>query len=76
MSAFDVEYTFQSGYNAALKDRRGKGWSEVVSGSGVFQFYFVCNNCGGALPGGFIIAPRYCPYCGKDHEYDARERVE
>lgn len=72
MSAFDVEYTFQSGYKKAQEERRGKGWSEIITGPNVFDFCFVCNNCGRALPKGFVVAPRYCCYCGKDHEYDVR----
>lgn len=72
MSAFDVEHTFWSGYNTALKHRAGKGWSELITGPGIFEFCFVCNDCGCALPSGFVVAPRYCCYCGKDHEYNVR----
>ena len=67
MSAFDVEHTFWSGYNTALKHRKGKGWEEKIDGPGVSQFHFECKDCGGALPQGFVVAPQFCPYCGKEH---------
>lgn len=68
MSAFDVEHAFWSGYEKAEIDRYGNGWSEAVTGPGVFEYRFVCNDCGSTLPQGFVTAPRYCCYCGKDHE--------
>ena len=68
MSVLDVEHTFWSGYNTALKHRNGKGWEEKIDGPGIFQFHFVCKDCGGALPQGFVVAPRYCCFCGKNHE--------
>ena len=67
MSAFDVTYAFQRGYDHALIERKGKGWEEVSFGPGLFDFYFVCRDCGASLPASFACAPKFCPYCGKEH---------
>lgn len=48
-------------------ETKTKGWEEKIDGPGVFQYHFICRNCGGALPQGFVVAPRFCPYCGKEH---------
>lgn len=63
---------FVKGYYRSKKmikeQNYGKGWEEIVDGSRMFQYHFVCRDCGGALPQGFVVAPRYCCFCGKDHE--------
>lgn len=66
MSAFDVEYTFESGYKAALKDRKGSGWEEVKPRPIRVNYGFKCKDCGAQIDG-FIVSPRFCPYCGKEH---------
>ena len=68
MPTREIEHAFWQGYNKAKQNRIGQGWEEKVDGPGVFQFHFVCKDCGGALPQGFVVAPRYCCFCGRDHE--------
>ena len=66
MSAFDVEYAFKSGYKAAVIERKGKGWEEIQLDSIRVNYGFKCKDCGAKI-GGFIVSPRFCPYCGKEH---------
>lgn len=66
MSAFDVEHTFWSGYNTALKHRLGKGWEEVKPRPIQVDYGFKCKDCGAQIDG-FVVSPRFCPYCGKEH---------
>lgn len=65
MSAFDVNYTFQRGYEAALNERKGKGWERDLYGEGGMRF--ICKDCLRELPLGFRMAPNFCPFCGKQH---------
>ena len=67
MSVFDVNYTFQRGYEAALNERKGKGWEEVHVGPNLFDYIFRCKDCKKNLPKGFVVSPQFCPYCGKQH---------
>lgn len=42
-------------------------WAEKKSSGlgGIWDYYFVCNVCGGNTPNkAYIIAPDYCPNCG------------
>ena len=66
MSAFDVEHTFWSGYNTALKQRKGKGWEEVPPKPVSVTYGFKCKDCGAQIDG-FVVSPQFCPYCGKEH---------
>lgn len=72
LTSHELDNAFRIGQKQGRASRLGKGWDEIVDGTGVFQFHFVCRDCGGALPQGFVVAPRYCCFCGKDHEGERR----
>ena len=39
-------------------------WTEVKCGDGIYDYYFVCSNCGKATRlDKCPIAPDYCPHC-------------
>ena len=54
------------GYYKAIKNRKGKGWEEVRIGRNLFDYAFECKDCGAQIDG-FVVSPRFCPYCGKEH---------
>ena len=70
MSSFDVEYTYQRGFEDAkaqfIKLNKGKGWEEVESRPVRVEYGFKCKDCGAQIDG-FVVSPRFCPHCGKEH---------
>ncbi len=40
-------------------------WTEKKTGKGIFDYYFICSECGKNTPDkAYIISPDYCPNCG------------
>ena len=57
---------FWAGLITAKIRNKGKGWEEVRVGRGLFEYAFKCKNCGAQIEG-FVVSPRFCPHCGKEH---------
>lgn len=45
---------------------KGKGWEEVKPRPINVAYGFKCRDCGAQIDG-FVVSPRFCPYCGKEH---------
>ena len=45
---------------------KGKGWEKVKSHPVCIRYGFRCKDCGEQISG-FVVSPRFCPYCGKEH---------
>lgn len=54
------------GFSAAKARDKGKGWEEVKSRHINVAYGFKCKDCGAQIDG-FVVSPRFCPYCGKEH---------
>ena len=50
----------------ARKRNKGRGWEEVRIGRDLFDYAFKCRDCGAQIEG-FVVSPRFCPHCGKEH---------
>ena len=60
---------FWAGYSKAMQHNKGKGWTQIeIESDSLFNYYFVCKSCNATLPVGFVVSPRFCPYCGKENE--------
>ena len=57
---------FFAGYYKAIKNRKGRGWKEICTGRDLFDYAFECKDCGAQIEG-FVVSPRFCPYCGREH---------
>lgn len=58
------EQGYWLGFSAAKA--RGKGWEEVKPRPINVTYGFKCRDCGAQIDG-FVVSPRFCPYCGKEH---------
>ena len=58
------EQRYWLGFSAAKA--RGKGWEEVEPRPINVAYGFRCRDCGAQIDG-FVVSPRFCPYCGKEH---------
>lgn len=59
---------YEQGYWLGFSDAkvRGKGWEEVKPRPIRVDYGFKCRDCGAQIDG-FVVSPRFCPYCGKEH---------
>lgn len=57
---------FRVGMETAERCNRGKGWEEVKPRPIRVDYGFKCRDCGAQIDG-FVVSPRFCPYCGKEH---------
>ena len=48
------------------EQNKGKGWEEVKPRPIRVDYGFKCKDCGAQIDG-FVVSPRFCPYCGKEH---------
>ena len=48
------------------EQNKGKGWEEVKPRPILVDYGFKCKDCGAQIDG-FVVSPRFCPYCGKEH---------
>lgn len=62
-----TEQAYKNGYEKGLKDGQKTGgcWTEISTGVGLFDYCFVCLECGYNTPRrAFAVAPDFCPGCG------------
>ena len=57
---------FYRGKRMIAEQNKGKGWEEVKPRPIRVDYGFKCKDCGAQI-GGFVVSPRFCPYCGKEH---------
>ena len=60
------EQGYWLGFSAAKARDKGKGWEEVKPRPIRVDYGFKCKDCGAQIDG-FVVSPRFCPYCGKEH---------
>ena len=46
------------------EQNKGKGWKEVKPCPIQVDYGFKCKDCGAYIDG-FVVSPRFCPYCRK-----------
>ena len=61
----DNDNGFWAGIMTAKKRNQGKGWEEVKPRPIRVEYGFECRDCGAQIDG-FVVSPRFCPYCGKE----------
>jgi hypothetical protein len=57
---------FYRGKRMIAEQNKGKGWKEVEPRPIRVGYGFKCKDCGAQIDG-FVVSPRFCPYCGKEH---------
>ena len=62
-----IQWLEELKYFRKCEDDNQSIWEEIKGNStDIFDYYFRCKKCGGNTPPkAYVVAPDYCPHCGR-----------